>query len=207
MVVTASSWERNLQKLWALKYPEAYSARVGEKKVRLAAEIASAFAELGFRATATRLLTDTSGALIGDVDVAVFDDREALLAVMELKWFIASAESYEVRRNDAEVQAGTAQARASAAFVPSQPADAMALLFPGRTPTIPRSVQPLVIVRGHLPTIAVLTDDVPIVGYDVLVAYLAQVKPGIRLPALLHDVTGFLDRIGHRSITILTTST
>jgi len=130
MVVTASSWERNLQKLWAVKYPKRYAAKVGEKKVSLAADLANAFTELGFRSASTRLLTDSSGAPIGDVDVAVFDERDNLLAVLELKWLIASSESHEVRRNDAEVQAGTAQARDSAAFVERQPGEAMAILFP-----------------------------------------------------------------------------
>jgi len=46
-----------------------------------------------------------------------------------------------------------------------------------------------------MPTFAVLTKDVPIVGYEVLRGYLERVRPGIRLRTLLYDVTSFLDRI------------
>src|SRR2546428_11199479 len=67
--------------------------------------------------------------------------------------------------------------------------------FLGVEQLVAKSVQPLLIVRGHMPTIEVVTDEVPIVGYEVLSAYLAKTKPGIRLRTLLYDVTRFFNRI------------
>jgi len=59
----------------------------------------------------------------------------------------------------------------------------------------PAHVQPLVVIRGHLPTEAVLQPDVPVVGFDVLATYLERAKSGVRLRRIVEDIVGFFDRI------------
>jgi hypothetical protein len=189
-VITASNWERNLLRLWALKYSDQYSAAVGPIKHRLAQQVAEDFRHHGFAASGNRLLQFKGENARTDVDVAVYDRRTNTLALIEIKWFIETAEAREVRSADAELVKGIDQARTAGEFVSAHPKEAAQALFP--TDGVDLSggvrVRKVVIARGHLGSQQTVASDVPILDYNLVRIYLSDLKTMRGLDVILNDL-------------------
>jgi SEC-C motif len=166
MLITTTNWERNLQRLWALKDPGAYGSAVQAACTNLALTVRDWFAGASHIATANRILR-LGGSNATDVDVAVCDPAERFLFLAQVKWLIPPAEPWEVRRADDDLRKGIEQARVADVFVRGHPQEAARLLFPDFALDIgPETrIQSAVISRNHPGSADIAADDVPIIDY------------------------------------------
>ena len=104
------NWEVCLLRNWIRLYPDKYGDIIANKKKELAKSFGETFDSKRFVISANRELTNEQGQIIGDVDVAVFDPSDGLLALFEVKWLIEPDSPKETIRADQEIAYGIDQA-------------------------------------------------------------------------------------------------
>jgi hypothetical protein len=108
-LIYTCNWEVCLLRNWIMRYRDKYGHVVAQKKERLADELARIFSPNEFRTSVRKKIRDNQGKTIGDVDVAVYDKREGLLAIFELKWLIEPDSIREAVKADQEISRGIEQ--------------------------------------------------------------------------------------------------
>lgn len=108
-LITTSNWEVCLLRNWIYRYPDLYGHVVASKKEKLACSFGSIFDTEQFKVSTRRKLKDRRGQIIGDVDVAIFDPNDGLLALFEVKWLIEPDSPRETIRANQEISAGIEQ--------------------------------------------------------------------------------------------------
>lgn len=191
LVLTASNWERNLLRLWALKYGSQYAAQVHRTRAHLADTVAAWFAHPPMRAVANRVLT-YKGRALTDVDIAVYDPRDDALLLFQVKWVTGPAEPREVRDADEELDHGLAQARLAERFVREHPEEAGRQLFRDSVQlTSTTRVRSVLLARGYPGSADLATQDVPILYYPLIQRHF-QAAPSGTLLSITEDLCSLL---------------
>ncbi len=108
-LIFTTHWEVCMLRNWTRLYPDLYGKIIASKKAELANLFGKAFDSGRFAISTNRKLTNRQGQLIGDVDVAVFDYCDGLLALFEIKWLIEPDSPKETSRSDQEIAYGIQQ--------------------------------------------------------------------------------------------------
>jgi hypothetical protein len=189
--VTASSWERNLQRVWAIKHHNEYGAKIGVLKRRLAGMIVDRFCSLGFTATADTELSVHNGPAVTDVDVAVRDDADRTVFLAEVKWPVTPAEAREVRQADELLLHGVSQVQDAVAFIAEHPDHASELLFPAVAPSISDGyyIRACVISRNYLGSGLTRASAIPVFDFHLVDYYLRERAKDKRLATIVDEIT------------------
>jgi hypothetical protein len=108
-LIFTTNWEVCLLRNWVLLYPDKYGAIIASKKTVLAKSFGETFNPKQFVVSTNRKLNNEQGQRIGDVDVAVFDPSDGLLALFEVKWLIEPDSPRETIRAEQEIAYGIDQ--------------------------------------------------------------------------------------------------
>jgi hypothetical protein len=107
--IFTTNWEVCLLRNWTRLYPDKYGAIIASKKTELAKSFGKTLDSNRFVVSTNRELTNEQGQRIGDVDVAVFDPSDGLLALFEVKWLIEPDSPKETIRAEQEIAYGIDQ--------------------------------------------------------------------------------------------------
>jgi hypothetical protein len=102
-LISTANWEVCALRNWIRLYPDMYRKVIASKKGELAKSLGNALASNHFVTSVNRKLTDGKGQTMTDVDVAVFDPFDGLLAIFQVKWLIEPDSTRETIRADAEI--------------------------------------------------------------------------------------------------------
>jgi len=108
-LIFTTNWEVCLLRNWTRLYPDKYGDIIASKKTELAKSFGKTFDSNRFIISTNRELTNEKGQRIGDVDVAVFDPSDGLLALFEVKWLIEPDSPRETIRANQEIAYGIDQ--------------------------------------------------------------------------------------------------
>ena len=148
-LVVTTNWEVCLLRNWVQRYPTVYNKTVVQKKAKLADEFGRIFAAKGFKISTRRTLKDLSGKTVGDVDTAVFDQREGLLAFFEVKWIIEPDSTKEMLKANREISGGVEQAVKNRTLYEKDTPSFLNMLFPDGSITAKEVRQVKWFVAGH----------------------------------------------------------
>jgi uncharacterized protein YecA (UPF0149 family) len=108
-LIFTTNWEVCLLRNWVRLYPDIYRDVIASKKGELAKSFGITFDSERFVIAWNRKLIDGQGRTIGDVDVAVFDPADGLLALFEVKWLIEPDSPKETTRAEQRIAGGIEQ--------------------------------------------------------------------------------------------------
>lgn len=108
-LIFTANWEVCLLRNWTRLYPDIYGAIIASKKTVLAKSFGKTLDSERFVISTNRELKNKQGRKIGDVDVAVFDPSDGLLALFEVKWLIEPDSPKETARTEQEIAYGIDQ--------------------------------------------------------------------------------------------------
>lgn len=166
-LVFTTNWEVCLLRNWVQRYPTEYNKAVAQKKAKLADEFGRTFAAKGFRVSTRRTLKDLPGKTVGDVDTAVFDQREGLLALFEVKWVIEPDSTKEMLKAYREITGGVEQVVENRTFYKEAPHGFLKVLFPDgsvKTEEV-REVRWFVVGHGDIGEAHDIPPDISVIDY------------------------------------------
>lgn len=148
-LIFTSNWEVCLLRNWA-RSPGEYGDVVGSRKGRLVGELATAISSPGIEYITNRNVLDHTGAIVTDVDLAIFDASAGYLALIQLKWLIEPDSVQEESNAREELLKGVEQMRSCISLFNADTDRFMQDLFPAGNVSSAqvRAVRYLVICRG-----------------------------------------------------------
>jgi hypothetical protein len=166
-LIFTSNWEVCLLRNWIQRYPDVYSRVVAQKKYKLSDSLGGLFDQRRFMVSTRRKIHDKQDRPIGDVDVAVFDPSDGMLAMFEVKWIIEPDSIRETLRADEEILEGVNQALTYKSEFESEPERFLKQVFPGRKvePSDVKSVIVAVVANGDIGGKEVMKTNVPVMDY------------------------------------------
>ena len=171
LVVTAS-WEVCLMRNWS-KNPDSYGGLVASKKDKLADNIGSLFAKRGYLVSVRRKVTDATGHLVGDVDLAVFDAKSGLLVLFEVKWLIPPDSPRETISAHKEIDRGIQQAKTTRKAFETDRQGFLGQVFVGSSINVKETVS-LVVGCGDVGSEDDKEGQVAVLDYSLLVDTIAN---------------------------------
>lgn len=119
-IISFSSPERNLMKLWAKRYPGPYGAKIANQGTYEEKHLATEIKKSNSNFLVINSKKIKSGKrILTDIDVAVYDklNREALF--IQLKWCMQPDSAVEVRNTDGKLNKGIEQLKVIAEYLKS----------------------------------------------------------------------------------------
>ena len=110
-LIYTSNWEVCLLRHWAKIFPGKYGSIVASQKDKLADRLAVLFNQTGVNTAIRKIIEDSCGKPLVDVDLAVLDELNGYLAFIEVKWLIEPDSFQEESNAQQEIHKGIAQLR------------------------------------------------------------------------------------------------
>lgn len=107
-IITTTNWEVCLLRNWSSN-PDQYGKIIGVEKERLSDKLGSIFNKNNLLISTRKKIQKDDGQPVGDVDLAVYDKSDGLLALFELKWVIEPDSPRESKRTRQELEKGIYQ--------------------------------------------------------------------------------------------------
>jgi hypothetical protein len=176
-IVQTYRWEDNVLRLWNARHPAEYSRTIASAKSGLASEVAESLAGNEFVVATERIISDSDGRAITDVDVGVAAPDENRILLIEAKWPVSPANAKETGKADTEVAKGFRQLERAREEVIARGNSVLKQIFPDSQVATWRidQIDCVQFVRGLYPS-AAIEMMFPVVPADPAIDYLRQSK-------------------------------